>query len=116
MKKKVKLFKDEEKRRYIDLYRTGEYSLREIASEGGFSRQTLLNWVKKDTTSQETSRYISMRKDKKQHTIDHRDVEIARLKVALEKAELRAHALETMIDVAEANLNIKIRKKAGAKQ
>ena len=39
-----------------------------------------------------------------------------RLQDALEMAKLRAKAYETMIEVAESNLNISIRKKAGTKQ
>ena len=39
-----------------------------------------------------------------------------RLQDALAMAELRAKAYEKMIDVAEQNLNISIRKKAGTKQ
>lgn len=62
------------------------------------------------------SRYVSMKRKTSPQSADPRDAEIALLRAALEKAELRAHALDTMIDVAEANLNIKIRKKAGAKQ
>ena len=39
-----------------------------------------------------------------------------RLREALELEKLRAHAFDTMIDVAEKNFNIPIRKKAGTKQ
>lgn len=41
---------------------------------------------------------------------------IAELTKALEKANLKAIALETMIEVAESDLHIKIRKKRGTKQ
>ena len=39
-----------------------------------------------------------------------------RLREALELEKLRSHAFDTMIDVAEKNFNIPIRKKAGTKQ
>ena len=39
-----------------------------------------------------------------------------RLKEALELEKLRSRAFDTMIDVAEKNFNIPIRKKAGTKQ
>ena len=39
-----------------------------------------------------------------------------RLQEALELEKLRSKAYDTMIDVAEANFNIPIRKKAGTKQ
>lgn len=116
MKEKVNRISDEEKRRYVDLYLTGEYTLREVAAMGGFSHQTLHCWIKNGITKRRKSRYISVKERIRPQAVDPRDAEIARLKAALEKAELRAHALDTMINVAEANLNIKIRKKAGAKQ
>ena len=43
-------------------------------------------------------------------------VENKRLKEALELEKLRSRAFDTMIDVAEKNFNIPIRKKAGTKQ
>ena len=42
--------------------------------------------------------------------------ELKRLQEALELEKLRSRAYDTMIDVAEANFNIPIRKKAGTKQ
>jgi transposase-like protein len=42
--------------------------------------------------------------------------ELRRLQEALELEKLRSRAYDTMIDVAEANFNIPIRKKAGTKQ
>lgn len=42
--------------------------------------------------------------------------ENARLRKALERAELRAEALDIMIDIAEKELKIPIRKKSGAKR
>jgi hypothetical protein len=42
--------------------------------------------------------------------------ENARLRRALERAELRAEALDIMIDIAEKELKIPIRKKPGVKR
>lgn len=116
MKKKFNQITDEEKRGYVDLYLTGEYTLREVAKMGGISHTTLYKWIVNGIPCKRKSRYIIVNEKSKPQPVDSRDAEIARLKAALEKAELRAHALDTMIDVVEANLNIKIRKKAGAKQ
>lgn len=48
--------------------------------------------------------------------LKEKDAEIKRLRKALELEKLRSHAYSTMIDVAEQNFNIPIRKKAGTKQ
>ena len=44
------------------------------------------------------------------------DGELEALKKALSEAQLKITALNTLIDVAEEQLNINIRKKSGAKQ
>lgn len=44
------------------------------------------------------------------------DGELEALKKALSEAQLKIIALNTLIDVAEEQLNINIRKKSGAKQ
>lgn len=41
---------------------------------------------------------------------------VKKLERELQQAELKAEMLETMIDIAETQLNIEIRKKSGAKQ
>ncbi|MCC8072407.1 MAG: hypothetical protein LIO90_11495 [Bacteroidales bacterium] len=41
MKAKVNRISDEEKRRYVDLYITGEYTIREAAAMDGFSHTSL---------------------------------------------------------------------------
>lgn len=50
MKARIQKTSDEDKARYVALYHTGRYSLREIAAMGGFSRQTIFRWVKNGTT------------------------------------------------------------------
>jgi hypothetical protein len=44
------------------------------------------------------------------------DLELKALKKALEEANLKIRALDTMIDIAEEQLKIDIRKKSGARQ
>ncbi len=132
MRERNKRKTDEEKKRIVASYLKGHQSLTEAAKSAGVSRRALSYWVSgRYTTSAHKPRYIDVKqKDKnksagngqaaapasKGRVADPRDAEIARLKKELAKAELRAHALDTMIDVAEETLNIQIRKKAGAKQ
>lgn len=114
----VNQISDDEKRRYVEMYHTSGLTLAEIGRQAGVTKQSVSAWVKKFTITANTQRSITVSKSKnrKEPQVDPRDAEIARLKAALEKAELRAHALDTMINVAEETLKIKIRKKAGAKQ
>ena len=67
----------------------------------------------------ETDKETDMSKKSKQQLeeeLKEMKAEIKRLQEALEMEKLRSKAFDTMIDVAEANFNIPIRKKAGTKQ
>ena len=67
----------------------------------------------------ETDNETDMSKKSKQQLeeeLKEMKAENKRLQEALELEKLRSRAFDTMIDVAEANFNIPIRKKAGTKQ
>ena len=99
----------------------------DIASKYGMSSPLVLYaWVdkylsRKDFLSlePETDNPTDMAKKTKQQLEDElkkAKEENKRLKEALELEKLRSRAFDTMIDVAEKNFNIPIRKKAGTKQ
>lgn len=119
MSRTVNLVTDEEKLRIVSLYLEGGISQQELSRQVGVAPSSVSKWVTCYTTNGTFCRYTDVKDTGKKTNapmVDARDAEIARLRAALERAELHVHALETMIDVAEESLNIKIRKKAGAKQ
>ena len=100
------------------LYLGGDQSLREIASKNNVSTTSLHNWVQLYKIDEPGERYEDMKEKTPSKNIptDSRDKEIQQLKEQLRKAELKALALDKMIDIAEKELKIDIRKKSGAKQ
>jgi hypothetical protein len=65
----------------------------------------------------EPTKPIQMPKTEKKNYYEQQlQDEISRLKKELEYERLRSKAFETMIDIAENELNVNIRKKSGAKQ
>jgi transposase-like protein len=102
----------------VNLYLTSDRTLREIAAEAGISYQTLNNWVQRQINrgKMRSKDMKGKQSSPKKSTVDPRDAEIIRLKKELEQAKMMAHAYDTMIRIAETELNISIRKKAGAKQ
>lgn len=58
------------------MYLTGSYTLRELAQMAGVAQQTIWCWVKENTTSKRTSRYIDVKKTTAPQTIDPPDAEI----------------------------------------
>lgn len=112
----------------IDLKRTvvravtsGRLSMREaMVTYGVKTPKTIEGWIKQleqENTDLAGSNEAWMKKNKspkKDTTQDNADVKA--LQKALEEAQFKIIALNTLIDVAEEQLKINIRKKPGAKQ
>ena len=122
MKRKVKQFTDEFKFQVIQEYLTTEISqvkLRKKYSIGGTN--SITNWMRKFGTSEISQEQISLQRTmskESEKTPQERKLEakIKELEKALEYERMRTLALDTMINVAERDLKISIRKKSGTKQ
>jgi len=88
------------------------------------SKQLLFQWIgqymgKSLSLSEPKATDLDMRKQKENLNAlsdQEKDLRIKCLEKALELEKLRSRGFEVMIDVAEKQLNIPIRKKAGTKQ
>ena len=85
---------------------------------GILGHSTILKWCRKygRYTSQRSPRNTGMRMDKKENELLLLQNEIKALKQELEDARLKNVVLDTLVDVAERELAIPIRKKYGAKR
>ena len=118
------------KEQIIREYLTQGGGFRKLAQKYGVSRTTICKWVAiyqgihnlPLTQKQERYSTSSMNSSKKKLTTDQLQSnealqqKIAALEKQLEWEKLRTEALNTMIDIAEKDLNIPIRKKPGAQQ
>jgi transposase-like protein len=103
---------------------------RKLQAKYGISRTTICKWVtiyqgihKLDATDSQQKNYLSlMARKKKDKDIDPSSNEavlrqkIAALEKQLADQELKTFVLDTLINVAEKQLNIDIRKKPGTQQ
>jgi transposase len=101
---------DQQKRIIVRKVQGGDMTFKEACLSYGIKHRNMLTaWIRKfdegigDIDSNEPPEPMS-------------DVVFPDLKKALDQANLKVLALETMIDVAEEQFKIKIRKKPGAKQ
>jgi transposase-like protein len=117
------------KTQIIQEYLTQGAGFRKLAKKYGISRTTICKWVLihqaihnlPPTEKQEKYLTSSMNSSSKKSSSKDQSVEelqqkIAALEKQLEWEKLRSEALDTMINIAEKNLNIQIRKKPGAQQ
>ena len=118
------------KTQVIQEYLAGGTSYRQLSAKYGMSRDVINKWVLvhqgihnlPPTEKQQKYSISSMNSSKKKlgaeqlQSTDVLQQKIAVLEKQLQWEKLRAEALDTMITVAEKQLNISIRKKPGAQQ
>lgn len=93
----------------------GRLTIQEASQTYHITEKTVKAWLRifRRENNQQVPACIEMKK-KKPETSESE--EIKALKKALEESQLKVIALETLVDVAERELKIDIRKKSGAKQ
>jgi transposase len=122
MKVKVNGFPDDLKLKVLTEYLNTDVSQRELMQKfniGGTN--TIKKWMRKfdlQTPSQEQIELQRTMAKQMEKTVYERELEakIKKLEQQLDHEQLRTLALNTMIDIAERDLKISIRKKAGAKR
>lgn len=112
---KLRVYKPSEKRAVLRAIASGMSITEARISFGIVSSTSIRSWMKaasKENTDLSVSNSFAMAKQVK--TKDN--AEVKALKEALALAELKNVALNTMIDIAERQFKIDIRKKSGARQ
>lgn len=96
-----------EKKRIVEEYLNGGVSLREMGRRYGIDHVSLHRWV---------NEYRGERSLAEEGYTKEEAGEIKRLRKELEDAKLRNELLVAMIDIAEEEMGIDIRKKRGARR
>jgi transposase-like protein len=122
MRRKVNRFPDELKLRVVKEYFTTEISHQELKLKYGFKgNSTLYKWIDKFDIPKPDDRTLKLQETmskeiKKSRTELDQEARIKKLESELAYEKLRTEALSTMIDIAEDQFKIAIRKKSGPKQ
>jgi transposase-like protein len=122
MKQRVNSYTDEFKFKVVDEYLKTDATLAELQRKYGIKgKNNISNWVRKFGQEKPTPEQIELQnamKEQNQKSPREKELELEnqQLKKELEKERLRTLALNTMIDIAERDLKIKVRKNSGAKQ
>jgi transposase len=122
MKAKVNQYTDEFKLQVVQEYLNTDLSQRDLMKKYNFGgTNNITKWMRKfDLQAPSEQQKELQRTMEKQHekTTYEQELEdkVKKLEQQLEFEQFRTLALNTLIDVAERDLKISIRKKAGAKQ
>ena len=112
--KKVKQYSDEFKNKVVEEVLSGQMCKEEAKRKYGIGgSSTVLKWIRKFEGSRPKKLFMS---EKKEKTVEQLKLRIEQLKHQLEYEKLKSEAFDTMIDIAEKEFKIPIRKKYGAKQ
>lgn len=122
MKRKVNHFTDEFRFQVVQEYLNTGISQKELQKKYSIGGNNCINyWMHKFGTSEVTVEQINLQQamsKEEDKTPRERNLEakVKELEKALEQERLRTLALDTMINIAERDLKISIRKKSGTKQ
>jgi transposase-like protein len=122
MKKKVNHFTDDFKLMVVQEYLNTDHSQAELKKKYGFSGNNCIsNWMRKfgmKTPDEQKIQLHQVMKKESEKTKQELELEakIRELEKSLDYERLKTLALNTMIDIAERDLKISIRKKHGTKQ
>ena len=105
------------KKEIVGEYLAGGKSYRELAVECGVNFRTIHRWVLEDGRKRPKKRSeIKAGRGDVPDGEEELPVEIKQLRVELRKAHLHNKLLNAMIDIAEGQMGVSIRKKPGARR
>jgi len=115
--KKVNYYTDEFKEKVVNEVHNGLISKEEARRRYGIrGKSAVLNWMRKFGVSKKGGYMPRKRQETTTKSKEELEAENLRLRQELEEERLKSMALNVMIDIAESQFNIPIRKKHGAKQ
>jgi len=122
MKRNVNKYTDDFKLKVALEYLNTSQSQREILIKYGIGGSNCItDWIRKfelrKPTIKDLEARLQMAKSIKKTKLEqYQESKIKKLEELLRREQLKAEALDTMIDIAEDSLKIAIRKKSGSKQ
>ena len=122
MKTKVNCFPDELKFQVVQEYMNTDVSQRELMLKFNIrGTNTIKKWMRKFDLQAPSEQEIELRRTmakqkEKTHYEQELEAKVKKLEQQLDYEQLRTLALDTMIDIAERDIKISIRKKSGAKR
>jgi transposase-like protein len=117
--KRTKLLTKIEKDCIIEEYLNTEISSRELARRNGISQASVLTWVKeKDRVmgNKTSKKETKLKTDFPETRVSDPLLEIKRLKRKLEELELEKEFYKEIVNLAEKELGINLKKNSGKKQ
>jgi transposase-like protein len=122
VRRERKFYSEEFKERVLTAYYNSNESVSMVARRFEVNRDTVSSWVYRKRTANDSKKRVKLAPsvlgfmEKEELLPEAKDARIRELEIELAKEKMRSECLEKMIEIAERELKIDIRKKSGAKQ
>ncbi len=122
MKTKVKKYTDDFKLMVVQDYLSSDISQSALKKKYNFGgNKNIYNWMRKfgfskPSEDQKGLHQVMAKEEQKSASEQELELKISKLEEELKREQLRTKALNVMIDIAERDLKVDIRKKSGAKR
>ena len=122
MKTKVKKYTDDFKLMVVQDYLSTDISQSALKKKYNFGgNKNIYNWMRKfglskPSEDQKELHQVMAKEEQKSALEQELELKIRKLEEELKREQLRTKALNVMIDIAERDLKVDIRKKSGAKR
>lgn len=122
MRKNVNKFTDDFQMQFVQEYLTTDISQEELKKKYNFKgNNNIYRWMRKFDLSKPNEEQIELhrtmtKENQKSFSEQQLELEVKKLEEELKRERLKTLALNTMINIAERELKIDIRKKPGAKR
>jgi len=110
---KARVFSEEFKKARVKEYESGEYTIKEISKLFDIKAPILYRWVYKFSTYNKKSTVIVEMKDSATKKLKDYEKRIADLERALGQKQLHIDYLEKMMELAQENYDIDLKKNSG---
>ena len=122
VRRERKFYSESFKERVLAAYYNSNESVSVIALRFEISRDTVSSWIYRKRTAVNSRKRVKLAPlqstfmNGKEFSSDEKDMRIKELERTLSIEKMRSECLEKMIEIAERDLKISVRKKSGAKQ
>lgn len=113
---KHRFFSEEFKRSLVKEFESGKLSVRQLSRLHKISNQSIYKWIYKYSTTNEKGFRVVEKSQSSTHKMNDLEKKIADLERALGQKQIKIDYLEKMIELANDELNIDIKKNSNTSQ
>jgi len=113
---KKRVYSEEFKKGLVELFERGKYSVKQLERLYGVRIQVIYNWIYKYSNVNEKGCRIVEMKESSTNKIKDLERRVRELEQMVGQKQIKIEFLEKMIDIAETDLKIDIKKKSSTPQ